>query len=110
MANCVTYFNCYFNCCTSFSWVDVKAAEGIEGVDEEEGTRKVVVNHTFGQVTTPHQLKTNKGALPVHSFAVLKYHKSNHCAGDCEELCAPEIEIPGGKQGGDQEQRPVAGI
>ena len=70
----------------------------------------MVVNLTAGQVTTPNQSKTNKGALFLHSFAVLKYHKSNHCAGDCEEQWAPDIEIRGGEQGGDQEQRPAAGV
>ena len=54
MANYFNYFNCCtnsnFNCCTSPNWVDVKASEGIEGVDEEEGGRKVVVNHPGGQV------------------------------------------------------------
>ena len=41
---------------TSTNWADVKPAEGIEGVEEEEGdNHKVVVNYPGGQVTTPNQ-------------------------------------------------------
>ena len=94
------------------NWVDVKAAEGIEGVDEEEGTRKVVVNHKGGQVTNPHQSEpTKKEALLVSCLLYQKITDQNlFCVGDCEERCAPDVEIRGGKQGGDQEQRPAAGV
>ena len=37
---------------SSCNWVDVKPAEGIQ---KEEGTRKIVVNYPGGQVITPKQ-------------------------------------------------------
>ena len=45
---------CVINCCNTEQWVDVKPAEGIEGISEEEGTHKVVVNYPGGQVTSPN--------------------------------------------------------